>query len=67
MDGDDQSMTVEDEILRELREQTRYMKATLGILSEIKFEIQNSRKLSESTFKIKIRESWFDQIKKRFF
>jgi len=57
-------MTVEDEILKELREQTRYLKATLGVLSEIKFEIQNSRKLSESTFKIKIGESWFDRIKK---
>ena len=57
-------MTVEDDILKELREQTRYLKATLGVLSEIKFEIQNSRKLSESTFKIKIGESWFDRIKK---
>jgi len=59
-------MTVEDEILKELREQTRYLKATLGVLSEIKFEIQNSRKLSESTYRIKVRESWFDRIKKLF-
>jgi hypothetical protein len=56
-------MTVEDEILKEMREQTRYMKAQLGVLAEIKFELQNSRKLSESTFKIKIRESWFDRVK----
>jgi hypothetical protein len=59
-------MTVEDEILKEVREQTRYLKAQLGVLSEIKFELQNSRKLSESTFKIKVRESWFERIKKLF-
>ena len=59
-------MTTEDEILKELREQTRYPRATLGLLSEIKFELQNSRKLSESTFKIKVGGSWFDRIKKRF-
>jgi len=47
-------MTVEDEILKEMREQTRYLKAQLGVLAEIKFELQNSRKLSESTVKIKV-------------
>ena len=45
-------MTVEDEILRELKEQTKLMRAKTALLSEIKFELQNARKLSESTYKI---------------
>lgn len=49
-------MTTEDEILKELKEQTRLMKVNLGILSEIKFGIQNARKLSEATYKIPMKK-----------
>ena len=49
-------MTVDDEILKELKEQTRFLKANLGLLSEIKFGIQNARKLSEATYKIPMKK-----------
>ncbi len=45
-------MTVEDNILRELEWQTKLSRAQLVTLTEIKFELQNSRKLSEGTYKI---------------
>ena len=51
-------MTVEDEILKELKEQTRFLKVNYGLLSEIKFELQNARKLSEATYKIKKPGAW---------
>ena len=51
-------MTVDDEILKELKEHTRFMKANLSLLSEIKFELQNARKLSEATYKIKKPGAW---------
>lgn len=59
-------MTVEDQILEELRMQTKVMRAQLGSLSEIKFELQNSRKMQEAdgiSYKIKVRKSWLDRIK----
>ena len=40
-------MTVDDEILKELKEQTRFLKVNYGLLSEIKFELQNARKIKE--------------------
>ena len=49
------TMTVADEILKELKEQTKLMKVGIGLLSEIKFELQNARKLSEATFKIPLK------------
>jgi len=49
-------MTVEDEILKELREQNKLIRAEIGVLSEIKFELQNARKLSETTYKIPVRK-----------
>ena len=48
-------MVVEDEILKELKEQTKFIKAEFSVLSEIKFELQNARKLSEATFKIPLK------------
>jgi hypothetical protein len=51
-------MTVDDEILKELKEQTRFLKVNYGLLSEIKFELQNARKLSEATYKIKKPGAW---------
>ena len=56
-------MTVEDEILKELREQNRFIKAQLVVLTEIKFELQNSRVMSETSYKIKVKKSWLDLIK----
>ena len=47
-------MTTEDEILKELREHTRLKRAELGLLSEIKFELQNTRKLSQLNYTISL-------------
>jgi hypothetical protein len=57
-------MTVEDEILKEMKFQTKFIRANTILLTEIKFELQNARKLLESTYKIKVKESWFDRIKR---
>ena len=56
-------MTVEDEILKELKEHTKYQRATLGMLSEIKFELQNARKLSEASYKIDVNRGIVTKIK----
>ena len=46
-------MTLEDEILKELKEHTKLMRAGVALLSEIKFELQNARTLSEYKIKVK--------------
>ena len=53
-------MTVEDDTLKELKEQTRFIKAGYGVLNEIKFELQNARKLSEAryTIPLKVPTKW---------
>jgi hypothetical protein len=47
-------MAHEDEILKELREHNRFLRAQIGLLSEIKFELQNARAQAQSTYKIKL-------------
>jgi hypothetical protein len=44
-------MTIEDKILKELEWQTKLMRAQVVTLTEIKFELQNARKLSETPHK----------------
>ena len=47
-------MTVEDEILKELKFQTKFIRANTVLLTEIKFELQNARTLSEASYKIRV-------------
>jgi len=51
-------VTVEDEILKELKEHTKYLRVQVGLLSEIKFELQNARKLASASYTIKTPSAW---------
>jgi hypothetical protein len=45
-------MTTDAEILKELKEHNRYLRAQIGLLSEIKFELQNARAMANASYKI---------------
>ena len=49
-------MTIDDEILKELKWQSKLIEANFALLNDIKFEMINSRKQSEITYTIPIPE-----------
>ena len=59
-------MTTEDQILEELRQNTKHQRVIIGLLWDIKYELQNARKIQEAagiSYKIKVRKPWLDRIK----
>lgn len=47
-------MTKEDEILKELKWQTKLLESNFAVLNQIKFDLQNARIMEESTYKIPV-------------
>jgi hypothetical protein len=45
-------MTTDDEILKELKWQSKLIEAEFALLTDIKFELINSRKLSDYTYTV---------------
>jgi len=55
-------MTIEEMMLKELKAQTDFLRANTILLTEIKFELQNARKMGEYKISLKTPGLW-DQFR----